>query len=80
MVLSDNTRPAGQKARVGEQLTFAHECDIDRLAACIRELHPKRERSELCREAYRLCCEKLRSLSCPTYLDVMRDLGQSGCA
>ncbi|HEY5052275.1 MAG TPA: hypothetical protein VII45_02585 [Solirubrobacterales bacterium] len=60
-----------------EQLTFDHETDVHRLIVAIRELHPKREGGGVGREAYRLCCQELRSRSYATYLAVMRDLGES---
>src|SRR3954454_4206717 len=63
-------RPARRRPELTGQLTFDHERDVDRLAAGIRDLHPKRERGGVCREAYRLCCEELRSRSYATYLAV----------
>lgn len=57
-----------------DQLTFDQEREIERVAGGIRELHSKREFSGVCSEAYRLCCEKLRSLSPPTFTALMRDL------
>lgn len=74
MVLRSSTHQLDRSGCSTKQLTFDHERKIDQLAAGIRELHPKCEYGGVCREAYRLCCEQLRSLSYPTYLAVMRDL------
>lgn len=57
-----------------DQLTFDREREIERVAGGIRELHPKREFSGVCGEAYRLCCERLQTLSPPTFTALMRDL------
>jgi len=57
-----------------DQLTFDQEREIDGLIAGIREFHPKREFSGVTGEAYRLCCERLQTLSPPTFTALMRDL------
>jgi hypothetical protein len=56
------------------QMTLGYEAEIAQLVLALRELHPKRDRGEVCRMAYDLCCRKLYELSPPALADLRREL------
>lgn len=56
-------------------LTSGHDREVKALMDQIRELHPRRGESEVCRDALSSCCEELRELSPLSFRRVMGELG-----
>ena len=61
-------------------LTSGHDREVKVLMDQIRELHPRRAESEVCREAFSSCCEDLRELSPLAFRRVMGELGGNAAA
>lgn len=58
-------------------LVSGYDREISVLEDQVRELHPRRNESQVCREAYASCCEEIRALSPFAFRRVMRDLGEA---
>lgn len=58
-------------------LTSGHDREVKVLMDQVRELHPRRSESEVCREAFSSCCEDLQELSPLAFRRVMGELGGS---
>lgn len=56
-------------------LTSGYDREVKALMDEIRELHPRRGESEVCREALSSCCEELQELSPLSFRRVMGELG-----
>lgn len=61
-------------------LTSGHDREVKALMDQIRELHPRRGESEVCREAFFSCCDALRELSPLSFRRVMSELGGSAAS
>jgi hypothetical protein len=59
-------------------LVSSYDREVKVLEDQIRELHPRRGDSQVCREAYESCCDELRALSPFSFRRVMCDLGGGG--